>query len=167
MKRWYAVHTHPAGERKAAENLQRQGYDVYLPYYLKTRRHARRVEQVKAPLFPRYLFVQVDTKRTRWRAINSTLGVSRVVCQGDTPSAVPDQLLEEIRVREDADGAIRLSRLTPPRAGDRVRFVDGPMIECTGIFECIRDEERVVILLNLVGRPTRVTAPRDAVVVCA
>jgi transcriptional antiterminator RfaH len=167
MKRWYAVHTHPGGERKATENLQRQGYDVYMPHYVKARRHARRVEKVRAPLFPRYLFVHLDTERTRWRTINSTIGVSHLVCQGEIPSVVPDHLITEIRAREDADGAVRLSRLMLPRTGDRVRFVDGPMMDCTGIFECMRDEDRVVIMLNLVGRPTRVTAPSDAIVICA
>ena len=58
--RWYVVQTHPHAEQKASLNLARQGYGVYLPRYLKRRRHARRVETVAAPLFPRYMFVAVD-----------------------------------------------------------------------------------------------------------
>src|SRR5947209_3993566 len=57
---WYVAQTHPRAEAKAAEHLDRQGFHVYLPNFRKRRRHARRVETVTAPLFPRYLFVSVD-----------------------------------------------------------------------------------------------------------
>ena len=59
MRRWYVVHTQPQGESRAKANLERQGYEVYLPRCRKWRRHARRAEIVAAPLFPRYLFVRL------------------------------------------------------------------------------------------------------------
>ena len=57
MRKWYAVHTHVRGELLASVNLLRQGFTVYLPQCIAKRRHARRTEIVKNPLFPRYLFV--------------------------------------------------------------------------------------------------------------
>ena len=60
MNRWYVAQTHAQAEAKALLNLARQGFQSYLPQYVKRRRHARRVEWVKAPLFPRYLFVRFD-----------------------------------------------------------------------------------------------------------
>jgi len=166
MKSWYAVHTHPNGEHRALANLNNQGFEVYLPYYTRTRRHARRADQVKAPLFPRYLFVRINVQQAGWRAINGTFGVSNLVSLGDRPSPVPNYLIEEIRRREDESGAVRLSRIVRPNPGDHVRFLAGPMMGQIGIFECERDEDRVVILLDLVGRSTRVTAPSDVVTVC-
>ena len=77
--RWYVAHTQPHAENKAAVHLGRQGFVTYLPRYLKRRRHARRVDVVSAPLFPRYLFVQIDTAVQRWRSIYSTFGVSQLV----------------------------------------------------------------------------------------
>jgi transcriptional antiterminator RfaH len=65
------VQTHPHAEAKAAAHLEHQGYSVYLPRYLKRRRHARRIEIVPAPLFPSYLFVVIDMFSRRWRAIRS------------------------------------------------------------------------------------------------
>ena len=50
--RWYVVRTQPHAESKASAHLGRQGFETYLPRYLKKRRHARRVETVQAPLFP-------------------------------------------------------------------------------------------------------------------
>ena len=57
---WHVVQTRPRSENKAALHLQRQGFEVYLPRYLKRRSHARKVDFVPAPLFPQYVFVAVD-----------------------------------------------------------------------------------------------------------
>lgn len=65
MNRWYAVYTKTGAENLAEGHLQRQGFRVYLPRYRKERRHARRITLVKAPLFPRYLFVELDLDRDR------------------------------------------------------------------------------------------------------
>src|ERR1700720_2773321 len=81
--RWYVVQTHPHAESKASAHLRRQDFTVYLPYYLKQRRHARRIEKVRAPLFPGYLFVSIDTATQRWLSIDSTFGVTKLVRDGD------------------------------------------------------------------------------------
>ena len=85
---WYVVHTHARGEQIACENLERQGFTTIMPRYRKRRRHARKTDWVKAPLFPRYLFVAIDMAKARWRAIASTVGVSHLICEGDRPLAV-------------------------------------------------------------------------------
>jgi transcriptional antiterminator RfaH len=77
--RWYVAQTHPHAEVKAGLHLTRQGFDIYLPRYLKKGRHARRVETVAAPLYPGYVFVAIDCGVQRWRSIQSTIGVSRLV----------------------------------------------------------------------------------------
>ena len=66
--RWYVVQSQPNAELKAVAHLSRQGFDTYLPRYLKRRRHARRVEVVARPLFPRY-FVSIDVTVQRWRSV--------------------------------------------------------------------------------------------------
>ena len=57
---WYVAQTHPRAEMKASQHLGRQGFEVYLPRYLKKRRHARRTDTIAAPLYPGYLFVAID-----------------------------------------------------------------------------------------------------------
>jgi transcriptional antiterminator RfaH len=69
MTYWCAVQTHVRAEDKAAFHLRRQGYDVFLPKHLKRRKHARRIDWVSAPLFPRYLFVAIDPETTPWWAL--------------------------------------------------------------------------------------------------
>jgi transcriptional antiterminator RfaH len=69
---WQVVQTHSHAEEKTGAHLKRQGYHVYLPRYLKRQRHARRIENVSAPLFARYLFVAIDRMTQRWRSIQLT-----------------------------------------------------------------------------------------------
>jgi transcriptional antiterminator RfaH len=162
-QRWYVVQSQPNAENKAVAHLNRQGFETYLPRYLKRRRHARRVEVVPAPLFPRYLFVGIDLETQRWRSIFSTVGVSRLVCNGDTPTAVADRVIEAFRARHDAGGYVQLDRHPSLRAGDKVRVLDGAFAECLGLYEGLRDSERVAILLDLLGRKVRVTVDIDSV----
>lgn len=155
--RWYVAHTQPNAEMRAVLNLERQGFATYLPRYLKQRRHARRVDIVPAPVFPRYLFVAIDLARQRWLSIRSTVGVSRLVTQGDAPMPVPDGIVESLIGRHDETGFVRL--LAPPglQVGDRVRVLGGAFEEALGLLEQITDEQRVTILLDLLGRKVRVT----------
>ena len=161
--RWYVVQTQPNAEGKASPHFGRQGFDTYLPSYLKRRRHARRVEIVGAPLFPRYMFVAVDMAVQRWRAIQSTIGVARLVCSGECPAAVPDGVIEDLRRREDERGLIKLENAVRFAPGDKIRVLDGAFSACLGLFEGVTDRERVAILLDLLGRKVRVVLDAELV----
>jgi transcriptional antiterminator RfaH len=155
-ERWYVVHTQPNGEGRADLNLRRQGFATYLPRYARRRRHARRQEVVKRPLFPRYLFVALDLARDRWRAVHSTFGVNRLVLAGEEPLPVPESIVEEIRAREGADGLVALGLPSGVGPGSPVRLVDGIFADAKGVVERIADDRRVAVLLELLGREVRV-----------
>ena len=161
--RWYVAQTHAHAETKAAEHLARQGYLIYLPRYRKRRRHARRVDEIAAPLFPRYLFIAANTAAQRWRAIQSTIGVARLVCNGDAPAAVGGDVVDALRAREDDRGLVRLDTAPAFVPGDSIRILDGAFAACLGLFECMTDGERVAILLDLLGRKVRVVLNVDCV----
>jgi transcriptional antiterminator RfaH len=161
--RWFVAHTQPNAEAKAVANLNRQGFEAYFPRYLKRRRHARKVDTVAAPLFPRYVFVAVDISAQRWRSIYSTVGVARLVCNGDEPAAVPDAVVAALREREDDGGFIKLDFRPSFRPGEMVRVLDGAFSSCLGLFEGMADRERIAILLDLLGRKVRVVLDADLV----
>ncbi len=122
-----------------------------------------RVETVAAPLFPRYVFVAVDLAAQRWRSIYSTVGVARLVCNGDDPAAVPDAVVAALRSREDASGFIGLDSRPAFRPGDKVRVLDGAFSSCLGLFDGMAERERIAILLDLLGRKVRVVLDADLV----
>ncbi|WFU66901.1 MULTISPECIES: transcriptional activator RfaH [Bradyrhizobium] len=154
--RWYVVQTQVNAEVKAAAGLVRQGFGTYLPRYQKRRSHARKVELVPRPLFPRYLFVAIDVAAQRWRAIQSTLGVSHLVCVGDRPAAVEHGVIDALKSREDEAGFVALARRPAFSPGDKVRIVEGAFVDSLALVEDVSDQHRVAVLLNLLGRQVRV-----------
>lgn len=160
---WYVVQTHVNAEAKAARNLVRQGFEIYLPRYLKRRSHARKVEKIAAPLFPRYLFVQIDMATQRWRSIQSSFGVSHLVCNGPDPSPVAAEVLRSLRAREDESGYVRLDQRPKFALGEKVRVVAGAFAENLGLFDGQGDRDRVAILMDLLGRKVRVSIEADMV----
>jgi transcriptional antiterminator RfaH len=161
--RWYVVQSQPNAESKAVRHLARQGFATYLPRYLKRRRHARRTDTVAAPLFPRYCFVAVDMSTQRWRSIYSTVGVSRLVCNGELPAPVSDEVVAMLKQREDANGHIRLDHRPAFCVGDKIRVLDGAFVDCLGLYEGMKDCDRVAILLDLLGRKVRVMVNVESV----
>ena len=160
---WYVVQTQANAEHKAVAHLAHQGFRTYLPRYLKRRRHARRVDSVAAPLFPRYLFIEIDMAVQRWRSIYSTVGVSRLVCNGEHPAPVPQRIVDELMSRQNESGFIQLDCLSRFRIGDKIRVLEGAFYDCRGIYNGMSDHERVGILLDLLGRKVRVLLSAEAI----
>jgi transcriptional antiterminator RfaH len=162
MASWFVVKTQSRGEEKALRHLGNQGFVTYLPRYRRRIRHARRLQLVLRPLFPGYLFVHLDPDLCRWRSINGTIGVREILSNGDAPLAVPDRIIVEIKAREDEGGAVKL--VAPAFArGQVVRLMEGPLADLNGLFEEMRDENRVVLLVSLLGRQVRMQVPLAAV----
>jgi transcriptional antiterminator RfaH len=162
MRRWYVARTKGRSETRAEACLRRRGFEVYLPKYGKRRRHARRTDVVPSPLFPGYLFLRMDLSNSRWHAVNSTVGVQSLLCHGRRPAAVPQGVVEELRAQETGDGLVPLRSLMVLEQGERLRIVDGPLTDRVGIYEKMTGGERVVLLLQLLGREVRVVVPLSA-----
>jgi len=152
--RWYAVHTQPHREMRAATNLKNQDFSVFLPRHRKTVRHARQFRTLEAPLFPRYLFVRLAIGRDRWRCVNSTHGVSQLIMEGEAPKPVPPGVVDEMQAIAEPSGLLALDpRLRP---GQQVRITTGPFTGLVGKLLTLDDNQRVNVLLNILGTPTRV-----------
>lgn len=163
MKRWYVVYTKPSAEPSAVDHLRRQGFDAYLPRCRKIVRHARRQTNVLRPLFPRYLFVGFDSAVDRWRSINGTFGISRLVCHGERPTPLPDGLVDGLRDSEIDGGVVPLSQLVLFDQGARLRVQDGAFKGQTGTYHGMTEAERVVLLFDMIGRQVKVALPIHAV----
>lgn len=160
---WYVVQTQTNAEAKATQHLLRQDFGVYLPRFLKRRRHAGRTDTVARALFPGYLFVAIDLETRRWRSVNGTIGVRRLVCNGDAPAVVDPSIVEALRRREDERGFIELASQPLFAPGDRVRVTDGVFSSNLGIYVGMSGSQRVAILLDLLGRKVRVDLDSDFV----
>ena len=144
---WYLIHCKPRQEARALENLQRQGYEAWLPMLTVEKIRRGRIVQVTEPMFSRYLFIQLDAVSSNWAPIRSTLGVSRLVTFGAVPVSVPDELIEALRNAP----AQEPQRLLAP--GEEVLFVDGPLQGLRGIFQHHDGEARAMVLIELLSKP--------------
>lgn len=162
MSGWYVASSLPHQEARAEINLRRQGYKTWLPQYRRSRRHARRIDTILAPLFPGYLFIHLDPDRDAWLSINGTYGVRRVICQNDRPARLPDDFIEALRGTLDQQGLGGIpERWLQP--GVRVRVLSGPFVDHLGTLVSLASRDRVALLLNVVGRDVSALMPRHAV----
>jgi transcriptional antiterminator RfaH len=162
MLRWYVIHTKWAGETVAESNLQRQGYEVYLPRLQQTVRRRRRLQERIVPLFPRYLFLRLNEGSQVLGPVRSTTGVTSVVRFGSSYATVPDQLIRALQARADPETGLHcMPPPALPAPGSAIKIAEGPFDGLEGVFECESGENRAVVLLNMLGRNTRVQVPID------
>jgi len=159
MAAWYVVRTKTGAEDRAEWHLKNQGFEVYLPRYRKQVRHARKTSTVLRPLFPGYVFVNMDMGQQRCRAINGTFGVISLVQFGDATRPISTAIIDAIRQREE-NGAVNLAP-EGLQKGDRVRVRSGAFADHTALLEEVSDDKRVILLLDLMGRAVRVSARKE------
>ncbi len=151
---WFLAQIKPNSAKIAKTNLQRQGFSVFLPTEEKTEQRRGRFASVLRPMFPGYIFVALDAAQGHWRAVNSTYGITRLVSFGNRPAPVPDALVAELQARCDESG-----KLLPPgqfSPGDRVRVMSGPFSGFLSEVESMASEQRVWLLMDIMGAATKV-----------
>lgn len=158
--RWYAVQTRAQREVGALGQLRAQGFTSFLPQVNKTVRHARQLRTVRAPLFPGYLFVRLDLGRDRWRSVNGTFGVARLVTANDRPAPMPRGVIKALRALADSGGVVSLD--DGLRVGQKVQVLAGPFAEMVGQLDRLDGPGRVRVLLELMGGVVPVLIGRGA-----
>jgi transcriptional antiterminator RfaH len=151
---WCVVMTKPNCEAMAEENLKQQGYGVYYPRF---KSMGRGQIILKRPLFPRYIFANIEKY---WYSIRGTRGVSHLLMSDNGPAIIPSSTIERLKAKEDQDGFIVLGKDTPQERfnkGDPVRATEGPLAGLDLIYDGMTSQDRVKILISLFGRQTQGT----------
>jgi transcription elongation factor/antiterminator RfaH len=160
-ERWFLVHTPSHNERRAELHLGAQGFRTHFPTIQKTIRHARQLRTVRAPLFPRYVFVILDLQRDRWLSVKSTVGVSSLYTCQNRPVPVPEGIVETLI--ENSDEANLTLFNQGLAAGQSVRILTGPFVDFVGTLERLDDAGRVRVLLDMMGTVVPVALRRTAI----
>jgi len=149
---WSLVYTRHKQEDKARLHLEQQGFEVFLPRIRKTIRHAGRRQTRIEAMFPRYLFVHLDPEVEDWTPIRSTVGVTTLGRFGQQPGVVPPAGVGGLRAQADEQGVISADGPDAIEPGQPVRIVEGPFQGYRAIVQAKRSQERVDILLRVVGQ---------------
>lgn len=155
MAVWYVVQLKPNCTAMAERNLVRQGFRVFAPFEEVSIRSGQQFKPISRLLFPGYLFVSFSPQSSPWRAINSTLGVARLVSFAKAvPTPVPDDLIAGLMERCERDGKWLSADI--PQEGDQVRIAAGPFAEFVATVDKVSPQHRVWVLLDILGSSTRV-----------
>lgn len=153
---WYVVLVKPRQESLAYENLRRQDFDVYLPQMKVLKRIRGRLECRMEPMFPRYLFVRQSSLSQSIAPVRSTYGVTTLVRFGFALAILRSTTFDQLQAFERSQHEIDPSLLSPFKPGRRVAITDGPLLGLEGLISSTK-EDRVVLLMQLLGRDARVT----------
>jgi transcription antitermination factor NusG len=145
-RNWYAVHTCANHERRVAEQLALRGVEHFLPTYQSARKWKDRKVKLQLPLFPGYVFVQIElAKRMR---VLQVPGVARLVGFDGHPAVVPEADL--LRVREFLARGFGAEPHRILKVGKRVRVTGGPLMGMEGIVVRRKNRKRLVISFALI-----------------
>jgi transcriptional antiterminator RfaH len=116
--------------------------------------HQGKLVVLDEPLFPRYLFIQLGqgAQSQSWAPIRSTRGVSRLVSFGNDPAMVPSELVECLQLR-DLERAGTIKPAFHP--GDGVKILEGPFAGLDAVYQMKDGEGRVMVLIELMSKPTQ------------
>lgn len=157
---WYVVYTKASQERIAETHLLRQGYQVYLP---RTKIFKKRKLQADTQaavayeiMFPRYIFFQARDLEHSIAPVRSSVGVSKLVRFGTEPAKLSAEILNKIREVEALQQASSYEDLCGLKPGKKVVINEGPLFGLDGLISEI-SKERVMVLMNLLGREAKVS----------
>lgn len=151
--RWYLAHCHTRTDRVARDQLAALGFRPYMPQLRRMKTPPRdklsrkQREQISTlrrpviePLFPRYLFLDMNLRNDPWRDVFRTIGISGLACdEGDMPLPLPAGFVEGLQAHE-RDGALphntlvsdlmaalcKTSRMLQEQTGKRVKAGEMP-----------------------------------------
>jgi transcriptional antiterminator RfaH len=155
MKFWYLIHSKPKDEKVAQENLERQGYETYLPLILgRAKRRGKTVKSIQ-PMFPRYMFIHLSEQTDDWGPIRSTFGVSSLIRFGTAPAKVPETLINALKNNENSEGIHEFTN-KPLSVGDKVLIVEGPFEGYEATLFSQNSDDRVIVLLKIAENNVKV-----------
>jgi transcriptional antiterminator RfaH len=159
MAFWAVAQIDRRHEALSLHCLALSGHVVYQPRIKSARRESE-------PLFANYVFVTVEFQ---WHLIRWSPGVMKLIMAGDAPARVPDQIISDLKAREDRGGLVRLPKRKSLNGGpqfergDQIKIKDGPMRGFVGLVQDMKPHARIEVLLTMLGALQKVEIAASAV----
>jgi len=148
-KKWYIAQIKPNSYDTAIQNLERQGFETFLPKMERTQRQKNKFVYKNVYVFPGYMFVCFDTRIITWTKINSTYGVSKILAFNNKPSEISFDLIVELKNRYEMNS--NLTKKEKLQKGDSIKFFAGPFSDLIGKIESVDENNRIWVLLEGMG----------------
>jgi transcriptional antiterminator RfaH len=158
-KEWFILQFKSNSHHLATKNLNRQGFETFLPLHDTTSRKLSRFINTSKPLFPGYMFIKFDKAESEWHKINSTYGVSRLITFNSILKSIPTTFVDHLMKRYDLSG--KLLPIKKLKKGDHVTVLKGPFADFIATVEKYEADQRIWILMDLMGRKTKIQTPSN------
>ncbi|MEQ5814537.1 transcription/translation regulatory transformer protein RfaH [Marinobacter sp. NFXS11] len=155
---WYALQHKPAQGDRALQHLQNQDIACFYPKIsvekIKGGKRSKKLE----PLFPGYLFVNLEPTDPMWSKLRSTRGVLRIVGFANKPAPISNAVIQHIK--ESLDSVAEQGGIKP---GQAVELSEGPFEGINAIFQAYDGEERAIVLVNFMQKQQSIRVPVSAI----
>jgi len=147
---WVLVYTKAKEEKKANDNLNNQGFKTFLPLIAPSNKSVE--FKFLVPVFPRYLFVQINLKTDNWTSIKSSYGVSHIVMFSEKFSPISNNIIKLIQNKLDESDIYKEDfSIVDYQKGDPVSIKEGTFAGIEAIFLSKKPKDRVRLLLKLIN----------------
>ena len=146
--KWILVYTKAKEEQRAKRNLENQGFEIFLPMIAFAKLNQSKSTTLKA-MFPRYLFVKVNTELDKWTRIQSTRGVSHLVVFGQRLAEIPNQMIAYFKSKADENDVFnQKTTMRQFHKGEKLIVKTGTFKGIEATFLSKKSQERVRVLLR-------------------
>jgi transcriptional antiterminator RfaH len=161
---WFCLRSQPRHEHIAARHLsQMADVEVFNPRIQYARPTRNGAIWMTESLFPNYLFARFDWN-TSLNKVHYAPGISGIVHFGDKWPTIPDAAIEELKISLGRKEIHIIQQVAP---GDVVEIAGGTFHSLKALVtQVIPGKERVVVLMDFLGRQTTVEMGLNSVVKC-
>lgn len=173
---WTVVQTAPRQEMVAAAQLRQFGHGVYCPVITKWTRTGNLKQIRHVPLFPRYIFVSISKDADKALTACAWGKPISISTNGDMPLFDGREIyvISDLQAagaydeaKSEAERLAELDRLRAARlmvkAGDAVMIDDTAWGEIGATVVGLSGSDRVILLMNMLGRATKFNVSLDQI----
>lgn len=151
---WCIAQIKPNSYNLAIRNLERQGFETFLPQIEKTIRQGNKFVVKNQYVFPGYIFVGFKKELRNWAQINNTYGVSKLLVSNNKPSEIYTDLISALKDRYSINRNLTLKENI--QVGDHIKLNSGPFSDLLLKVEKIEEKDRIWVLLEFLGAQKKV-----------
>ncbi|MCA0912746.1 transcription/translation regulatory transformer protein RfaH [Marinobacter nauticus] len=155
---WYAIQHKPAQGDRAVQHLQNQDIACFYPKIEVEKIKAGKRTKKLEPLFPGYVFVNLEQTDPMWAKLRSTRGVLRIVSFANRPAPIDDEVIAHIKNSMD-----KVAEQGGIKPGQPIELDDGPFKGINAIFQSYDGEERAIVLVTFMQKQQQVRVPVSAI----
>lgn len=160
IKNWYALYTKPRSEFKAAEQLDKNQINYYLPTVTTVKQWSDRKKKITEPIIRGYIFIRADEKE-RLLALEQ-YSIVRCVTERGRPAVIPEwQIKNLMKMLEYEGDFFVLNKLVP---GQRVKIKDGPFTGVEGIYCESENDKMIAVSIELLNRSVIAHLPKESLI---